>query len=202
MKAINTSPQVQIRRMSVTDQQGKTTEFTRTAKSVKNDSQQHPQVTTDKKTVHLKDIKQLHNEVNTLISSIKDILFIGENIPTKHLITNDLPIFKNINNKINELGKKITELKDKLDSSSYKHHKSKKIDLESLEKEYKSENSQINRLKNEMTKLQETSPSSKELLEEEQQDKKIEPQRGYYDLSDKIAERSQRKRDYAENGYK
>ncbi|WP_265504983.1 hypothetical protein, partial [Providencia rustigianii] len=67
---------------------------------------------------------------------------------------------------------------------------------------YKSENSQINRLKNEMTKLQETSPSSKELLEEEQQDKKIEPQRGYYDLSDKIAERSQRKRDYAENGYK
>ncbi|MGL5954383.1 MAG: hypothetical protein ACRCZ3_14865 [Providencia rustigianii] len=120
----------------------------------------------------------------------------------KHLITNDLPIFKNINNKINELGKKITELKDKLDSSSYKHHKSKKIDLESLEKEYKSENSQINRLKNEMTKLQETSPSSKELLEEEQQDKKIEPQRGYYDLSDKIAERSQRKRDYAENGYK
>ncbi|SPY76987.1 hypothetical protein [Providencia rustigianii] len=202
MKAINTSPQVQIRRISVTDQQGKTTEFTRTAKSVKNDSQQHPQVTTDKKTVHLKDIKQLHNEVNTLISSIKDILFIGENIPTKHLITNDLPIFKNINNKINELGKKITELKDKLDSSSYKHHKSKKIDLESLEKEYKSENSQINRLKNEMTKLQETSPSSKELLEEEQQDKKIEPQRGYYDLSDKIAERSQRKRDYAENGYK
>ncbi|WP_265685239.1 hypothetical protein, partial [Providencia rustigianii] len=110
MKAINTSPQVQIRRMSVTDQQGKTTEFTRTAKSVKNDSQQHPQVTTDKKTVHLKDIKQLHNEVNTLISSIKDILFIGENIPTKHLITNDLPIFKNINNKINDLGKKITEL--------------------------------------------------------------------------------------------
>lgn len=202
MKAINTSPQVQIRRMSVTDQQGKTTEFTRTAKSVKNDSQQHPQITTDKKTVHLKDIKQLHSEVNTLISSIKDILFIGENIPTKHLITNDLPIFKNINNKINELGKKITELKDKLDSSSYKHHKSKKIDLESLEKEYKSENSQINRLKNEMTKLQETSPSSKELLEEEQQDKKIEPQRGYYDLSDKIAERSQRKRDYAENGYK
>ncbi|WP_323086923.1 hypothetical protein [Providencia alcalifaciens] len=117
---------VNLRRMSTTDPNGNVTEFLSSTKNVNNDSTQHPQATTDKKTAHLKDIKQLHNEVNSLISKIKAILFVGENISTQHVITSDSAIFSDVNSQINELGEKITELKNKLDSSNYKHHKSKK----------------------------------------------------------------------------
>lgn len=224
MTTINNTQPVQLRRMSVTDQQGKTTEFSRSAKSVNNDSTSMPKpilktansisdasspkkakhvriITTDQKTVHLKDIKQLHNEVNSLISSIRAIFIVGETISTQHIITSNSTIFSHVNSQINKLGEKITELKNKLDSSSYKHHKSKKIDLESLDKAFKSKNGSINYLKNEMAKLQDSRPSSKELLVEEQQDKKTEQQRGYYDLSEKNAAKERRKQDYAENGY-
>ncbi|WP_265497573.1 hypothetical protein [Providencia rustigianii] len=128
MKAINTSPQVQIRRMSVTDQQGKTTEFTRTAKSVKNDSQQHPQVTTDKKTVHLKDIAKLRNNISTglknIHSAINDML--NPKTPAWKHDTSDL------NKYLSVLKNSINEYQKKLDNSSYNHHQSKQEALTKL----------------------------------------------------------------------
>lgn len=129
MNTINNTPSVQIRRMSVTDQQGKTTEFSRSTKSVNNDSTQHPQVTTDKKTVHLKDITGLKKEINAGIQEIRDSI---KGIMSNNTRWNSPEIILNLSTQFCKLQDRISEYQDKLNSSSYSHHKSKQVSINKL----------------------------------------------------------------------
>ncbi|WPA93152.1 hypothetical protein QS795_005125 [Providencia zhijiangensis] len=130
MKAITTNhtPAVQLRRMSTTDPKGDVTEFARSTKSVNNDSTQHPQVTTDKKTVHLKDIKTLKSNISDALTSIKS--------QVDSLMDSRTPSWKkdptSIKKQLTKLASSIQAYQDKLDSSSYKHHHSKQETLTKL----------------------------------------------------------------------
>nr|WP_278977606.1 hypothetical protein [Providencia alcalifaciens] len=109
MDNINNIAYIHLRRVSITDQQSKTTEFARAANNVKNDSQAYPKVITDKKATHKED---LHNKANALISSISDTVLTKKNFSTQHLNTNDLPIGQNIKTEITMLRKTIKELQN------------------------------------------------------------------------------------------
>lgn len=109
MDKINNTSYIHLHRVSITDQQSKTTEFARAANNVKNDSQAYPKVITDKKATHKED---LHNKANALISSISDTVRTKKNISTQYLNSNDLPVGQNIKAEINMLIKTIKELQN------------------------------------------------------------------------------------------
>ncbi|HGN0867395.1 hypothetical protein [Providencia sp. JUb39] len=148
MTTINNAQPVQLRRMSVTDQQGKTTEFSRSAKSVNNDSTQHPQATTDKKTVHLKEIKNLKKNISTALTQIKSSI--------DRMMDSRTPSWKkdpeSIKNQLTKLTSSIQAYQDKLDSTSYKHHHSKQETLTKLNAAISENKNKINTIKNEISR--------------------------------------------------
>lgn len=152
MTIINNTPSVQIRRMSVTDQQGKITEFSRSAKSVNNDSTSMPKsilktansisdasspkkakhvriITTDQKTVHLKDITGLKKEINAGIKEIRDSI---KAIMSNNTRMNSPKITPDLSAQFHKLQNKVAEYQDKLNISSYNHHESKQASINKL----------------------------------------------------------------------
>ncbi|UBX48000.1 hypothetical protein LDO51_12595 [Providencia alcalifaciens] len=152
MNTINNTPSVQIRRMSVTDQQGKTTEFSRSTKSVNNNSTPMPKsilktasstsdtsspkkakhvriITTEQKTVHMKDITGLKKEINTGIKEIRDSI---KAIMSNNIRWDSPKILRNINSQFCKLQEKVDEYQDKLTTSGYEHNKSKQASINKL----------------------------------------------------------------------
>lgn len=207
MKAITTNhtPAVQLRRMSTTDPKGNVTEFSRSAKSVNNDSTPMPKsilktanstsdtsspkkakhvriITTDQKTVHLKDITSLKKEINSGIQEIR------ANI--KAIMSNSARWNSpcDLSSQFYKLQDKVTEYQDKLNISSYNHHKSKQVSINEL-------NNKINATAPSIVKAEGKLGYINKKMED------ANSTQGVKSNLEKITEKNQALKDRIENGY-
>jgi predicted nucleic acid-binding Zn-ribbon protein len=148
MTIINNTQPVQLRRVSTTNLAGNTMTFPQLATNVKNDSIQHPQKGESKKTVHLKEIKNLKKDISTALTQIKSSI--------DRMMDSRTPSWKkdpaSIKNQLTKLTSSIQAYQDKLDSTSYKHHHSKQETLTKLNAAISENKNKINTIENEISR--------------------------------------------------
>ncbi|MTB68070.1 hypothetical protein GKR48_14780 [Providencia sp. wls1943] len=144
MTTINNTPSVQLRRASITNLAGNTVTFTQSATNVKNDSTQHPQENKSKKTVHLKEIKNLKKNISTKLTQIKSSIDLMMDSRTPSWEKDPT----SIKEQLTELASSIQKYQDRLDSSSYKHHHSKQETLTKLNNAISVSKNKINTIEN------------------------------------------------------
>ena len=194
----NHTPAVQLRRMGTTDPKGNVTEFLRLAKSVNNGSTPMPKsilktanstsdtsspkkakhvriITTDQKNVHLKEINA---DIQEIRANIKAIMSNSArwNSPC------------DLSSQFYKLQDKVAEYQDKLNISSYNHHKSKQVSINEL-------NNKINATAPSIVKAEGKLGYINKKMED------ANSTQGVKSNLDKMTEKNQALKDRIENGY-
>ncbi|WP_272521280.1 hypothetical protein [Providencia sp. PROV202] len=204
----NLTQPVQLRRMSTTAPKGNVTKFSCSAKSVNNNSTPMPKsilktanstsdtsspkkakhvriIETDQKNVRKKDISRLTKEIN---AGIKEIRANIKDIMSNDTRLNLSGVFSNLTSQFFTLQDNVALYQDKLNISSYNHHKSKQAS--------------INKLNN---KINATAPDiliAKGRVEYiNQKINEANSSQGVKSNLDKMIEKNQALKDRVENGY-
>lgn len=108
--------------------------------NVSNTSNQQPKIVTAEKTVHVKDVKQLNTKIK---NSIKKIVSQLKTAQSGDVFSRNGVNMKDISTTLSSLKNEIKSYQTKLDSSSYKHHTSKKETITKLNNLVKSTEGKI-----------------------------------------------------------
>lgn len=154
-----------------------------------------PLQTTNKKTVHFKQLKELSKQVDKLVTLIK---YASNNIAMKNELTSQSNFFKNVQNQLTTLSDSITRYKNDLTRSSYQHHESKPTILQNLEKKIESGNNTTKAFQAELKQYE-------QFEQQERLEKRNNPSNnhGYFaKAAEHAAMKQQRKSDYNDgNGH-
>lgn len=181
MRTTSVQNQSNIQRTTNTEKPSQKSGVSGDISSTKNSSISHPNVTTDKKTVHIKDVKQLNSKITDNVNKILDQLKSDQG-GVFGLQNNDL---KNISLQLHTLKTNVASYQDKIQTSSYKHSPKK---MDSLNDMNKTIDKATQKIKSKMDNL-----SQKDAYSNNKQTRT---------LDEKVQQDTQRKQDYSIDGYK